>query len=625
MVSNSSLLRLVQLQRLNLADNNFNFSQIPSEFSRLSRLTYLNLSNSLFSGNIPSKFSDLSKLTSLDFSYNSSLHLRSLKDLVQNLTGLKDLRLRYVQISSPVPEILSNLSGLTTLYLVGNGFYGEFPVGIFKLPKLQDHRVTFNEDLTGSLPEFCFSSPLKILWLWDTAFSGKLPASIGNLDSLKELYIGVGNFWGSTPPSIGNLTRLTTLLSGSIPDSFGNLTQLTHLGLSQNFIRILDLRFNKLQALPQIPPPATTVYLVANNMIQEQIPSQICSLSSLSSIDLSNNKFRGILPDCLRNFSSSLSILNLRGNIFHGVIPQLCAKGSIIKMIDLSQNQFTGILPRSLSNCGMLEILNLGSNQLKDVFPSWLGTLPELSVLILRHNGFQGVVGSPTTMFEAPKLHILDLSANKFTGFFMHEYYPYSMVITNKGQETIYSKIIEALAIIDLSSNEFITEIPEFIGSLNGFQLLNLSKNNLTGHIPISLGNLTTLECLDISQNKLSGQVPWQLTQLIFLASFNVSHNQLTGPIPYGKQFNTFDTSSFDGNLGLCGYPLSKKCENLEPAALPTSNIEEDQDSWFHIEFDWIIVLMGYGSGGLVIGVVVGIIVLKKNQHWFRTWKRQLC
>ncbi|XP_030958638.1 receptor-like protein 43 [Quercus lobata] len=434
---------------------------------RLSRLTYLNLSNSLFSGNIPSKFSDLSKLTSLDLSYNSRLHLRSLKDLVQNLTGLKDLRLR----------------------------------------------VTFNEDLAGSLPEFYFSSPLKILWLWDTAFSGKLPASIGNLDSLKELYIGVGNFWGSTPPSIGNLTRLTTLLSGSIPDSFGNLTQLTHLGLSQNFIRILDLRFNKLQALPQIPPPATTVYLVANNMIQEQIPSQICSLSSLYSIDLSNNKFRGILPDCLRNFSSSLSILNLRGNIFHGVIPQLCAKGSIIKMTDLSQNQFTGILPRSLSNCGMLEILNLGSNQLKDVFPSWLGTLPELSVLILRHNGFHGVVGSPTTMFEAPKLHILDLSATKFTG-----------------------------------------------------------------------------------------------------------------PIPYGKQFNTFDTSSFDGNLGLCGYPLSKKCENLEPAALPTSNIEEDQDSWFHIEFDWIIVLMGYGSGGLVIGVVVGIIVLKKKQHWFvRTWKRQLC
>nr|XP_023919115.1 receptor-like protein Cf-9 [Quercus suber] len=202
MVSNSSLLRLVQLQRLNLADNDFNFSQIPSEFSRLSRLTYLNLSNSYFSGNIPSMFSDLSKLTSLDLSNNHKLHLRSLKGLVQNLTNLEDLHLDHVQIFSPVPEILSNLSGLTTLYLIDNGFYGEFPVGIFKLPKLKDLRVNYNKDLIGSLPEFYSSSPLKIIGLWESGFSGELPASIGNLDSLNQLWIGNSNFSGSIPPSI---------------------------------------------------------------------------------------------------------------------------------------------------------------------------------------------------------------------------------------------------------------------------------------------------------------------------------------------------------------------------------------------------------------------------------------
>uniref|UniRef100_A0A2N9EUB8 Leucine-rich repeat-containing N-terminal plant-type domain-containing protein n=1 Tax=Fagus sylvatica TaxID=28930 RepID=A0A2N9EUB8_FAGSY len=84
MVSNSSLFRLVQLQRLNLAHNNFNFSQIPSGFSHLSSLTYLNLSNSSFSDQIPPKISELSKLSSLDLSYNFMLHLRSLEGLVQN-------------------------------------------------------------------------------------------------------------------------------------------------------------------------------------------------------------------------------------------------------------------------------------------------------------------------------------------------------------------------------------------------------------------------------------------------------------------------------------------------------------------------------------------------------------
>ncbi len=62
---------------------------------------------------------------------------------------------------------------------------------------------------------------------------------------------------------------------------------------------------------------------------------------------------------------------------------------------------------------------------------------------------------------------------------------------------------------------------------------------------------------------------------------------------------------------------------NPEHAPLPTSSFEEDQDSWFHIEFDWKIILMGYGSG-LVIGVVVGNIVAEKIHNLFvRTWKRQ--
>ena len=478
------------------------------------------------------------------------------------------------------------------------------------------------------------------------------PDFLKNQDRLQGLDLSYNNIHGQVPNWVWDTSKETLM--------YLNLSHNFLIGFGQHLVNfpwpqlhILDLSFNKIQALPPIPLPSIFVYSVANNLLEGEISPWICNLSSLYSLDLSNNKFRGILPHCLCNVSNTLSILNLRGNGFHGTIPQLCAKGSRVKMIDLSQNQFEGVLPRSLSNCEMLEILNLGSNRLNDVFPSWLGTLPKLRVLILRHNGFYDVVGSPTTMFAFPKLHILDLSDNKLTGklpfeyfrnrksmekvdansftymqastivllagYNVPEYYPYSMTIINKGKETIYPKILEVFAAIDLSSNTFNGKIPEFIGDLNGFQLLNLSNNNLIGHIPISLGNLTTLESLDFSQNKLLGQIPWQLTQLTFLESFNVSHNQLTGPIPHGKQFDTFDNSSFDENSRLCGSPLSKKCEDLEPSPLPTESIEEGQDSWFHIEFDWKIIMMGYGSG-LVIGVVVGNIVTEK---FGRTRKRQ--
>ena len=126
MLSNSSLFSLVHLRRLNLADNHFNSSQIPSDFGHLFGLTYLNLSSSSFSGQIPLNILVLSKLTFLDLSNNSKLHLRSLQGLVQNLTRLKDLSLKYVQISPPVPKILGNLSCLRTLDLTYCGLHGEF-------------------------------------------------------------------------------------------------------------------------------------------------------------------------------------------------------------------------------------------------------------------------------------------------------------------------------------------------------------------------------------------------------------------------------------------------------------------------------------------------------------------
>uniref|UniRef100_A0A2N9FQV4 Leucine-rich repeat-containing N-terminal plant-type domain-containing protein n=1 Tax=Fagus sylvatica TaxID=28930 RepID=A0A2N9FQV4_FAGSY len=164
-----------------------------------------------------------------------------------------------------------------------------------------------------------------------------------------------------------------------------------------------------------------------------------------------------------------------------------------------------------------------------------------------------------------------------------------------------------------LTDTSFSGDISESIGNLIGIRLLNLSNNILTGCIPPCLGKLAKLESLDLSQNKLLGEIPQQLTQLTFLESFNVSHNNLVGPIPHGKQFDTFQSSSFEGNSGLCGNPLTKKCENTDALLSPPPSSSQDLCS--PLQFGWKIVVIGYGFG-LVVGGTIGHIVTARNHDW---------
>ena len=155
---------------------------------------------------------------------------------------------------------------------------------------------------------------------------------------------------------------------------------------------------------------------------------------------------------------------------------------------------------------------------------------------------------------------------------------------------------------------------------LKFLQVLNLSHNSFTGHIPSSLANLSELESLDLSSNKLNGEIPMQLTSLKFLAALNLSQNQLVGPIPQGKQFATFENNSYGENLGLCGFPLSKKCsiDELLPPSLPPL-FQEDNHSMFTSGFSWKTVLLGYGCG-FVFGLAMGYLVFKigKSQRLLR-------
>uniref|UniRef100_A0A7N2L7H2 Disease resistance R13L4/SHOC-2-like LRR domain-containing protein n=1 Tax=Quercus lobata TaxID=97700 RepID=A0A7N2L7H2_QUELO len=656
---NSSLFSLHHLQKLNLSMNGFIFSTIPSSFSQLVRLSHLDLSFSNFTGQIPSEISWLTHLISLDLS-NFNLHLKGkdLEAISKNMTNMRELHLDHVNISSSVPQSLVNLSSLTSLSLSDCSLFGEFPKNVFLLPKLKAIVLSRNDLLIGFLPEFPSGSSLRILDLYSTNFSGKLPNSFGNLESLNLLDLHKANFFGELPNSIGNIESLSFLnldynhFSGAIPSSIGNLSQLTSLSLSfNNFIG---------------QPPSTLENLAKLNFISLQsinlhgkIPSFLNNPTQLEFLYLSYNNFDGGFPTSLTNLtklreiyvsrcnsSSSLSILNLKRNLFQGNLPETFMEGSILTSLDFSYNQIQGKIPRSLVKCRMLEVLNLGNNMMNDTFPFWLESLPELQILILRANGFHGPIWGPHTRLGFSKLRVFDISYNNFSGRLPLEYFktwdamlmvhgrdnsqpeymedqaPYykdSIMVMNKGEEMVLVKILIIFTSIDLSNNRFHGEIPDTMGMLKDLIVLNLSSNSFTSHIPSSLGNLTELESLDLSRNKLSGEIPHQLLSLTYLAYLNLSNNQLMGPIPQGGQFWTFDDSSFEGNLGLCGPQLSKKCGHSE-----TPTFEPSKESSFGEWFNWKVVVIGYACG-FVIGLLTEHVITSKRPNWFvRTFRVNL-
>ncbi|GAB4856631.1 hypothetical protein Ancab_040500 [Ancistrocladus abbreviatus] len=425
-----------------------------------------------------------------------------------------------------------------------------------------------------------------------------------------------------------------------------NLTQFPNFLRNQTNLELLSLEENRIGGFVPIPSPSLVDYDVSYNKLSGEIPPSICNLTSLDQLFLQHNKLSGVLPPCFGNLSNSLSMLELQGNSLRGAIPETFTAECQLKWIILSSNQFQGKVPRSLANCSSLQVLDLGNNHIIDAFPIWPQGLPELHALLLGSNRLHGVI--PRTFgLGFPKLRIIDLSNNQLEGNLSNDIFlswyamgakgqgqrgyvesttvthashidvydvsTYYITLSYKGAELSGVKVLNIFTSIDLSGNKFEGIIPDSIGNLVGLQSLNLSRNSFNGGIPSSLGSMSSLESLDLSYNMLSGDIPQDLTALTFLEIFNVSYNKLTGAIPQHNQFNTFGNDSYEGNIGLCGSPLSIKCRKI-PQQQTHSNEEEGEKSSTLVE--WIVISMGYVSG-LIVGVILGQIITNKKHELF--------
>ncbi|KAL4298613.1 hypothetical protein S245_057996 [Arachis hypogaea] len=651
----SSLLNLQHLTHLDLSGNKLS-GQIPNVFDRLTNLQSLRLSYNHFQRKLPSSLFALTQLSSLDCSNNKIEGPLPDKVAFLNLTTLD---LRGNLLNGTIPQWVLSLKSLGYLDLSNNRFRGHISaITSFSLEYLD----LCNNELQGNIPEsifhllnlthLCLSSPHN--WSGTVHFSlfSELQnleylslsgcsslllkhetsvdytfSSLAALQLLSNNIIGWSKFSGRFP-SLTYLELFNNELEGKVPKWVHDIDSLTYLNLSHNSLTSMgQFSWYQLEFLD-----------LSFNLMADDISSFFCNATSLEVINLSYNKFTGTFPQCLAN-KSSLSVLDLQMNKLYGALPDTFKHGQFATL-NINGNQFTGLLPKSLSNSIDLVDLNLGNNQFEDTFPHWLQNLSRLEILVLRANKFYGPIANLKSKMIFPSLMIFDISNNNFSGSLPKAYiknfqamkildeeksslnyyvqsgqfsyenagiipeYDDSITPIIKGKRTPFVKIPEVFAIIDLSENKFEGEIPDVIGELQVLKGLNLSHNSLVGHIPQSLGNLTNLESLDLSSNMLIGDIPNELTNLNFLEVLNLSQNQLVGPIPRGKQFNTFSNDSYEGNMGLCGWPLSVECNNNVPSQqYPPFEADEDK-----FGFGWKPVAIGYACG-MVLGIGLGYCV----------------
>ncbi|KAJ0795547.1 putative leucine-rich repeat domain superfamily [Helianthus annuus] len=245
--SNNSLFSLIHLRTLNLADNHFRFSQIPSGIGRLSQLANLNLSYSAFNGEVPKQISQLGNLVSLDLTRNwdgLKLHSSDFQVLVQKSSKtLRELHLSEVKIDSEIPASIGNLAHLNILDLSSCGFTGTLPASLNNLTQLTVLDLSGNKFSGPIQPSIGYLTHLKMLDLSRCVSTGSLP-SLESFSNLTYLSLSENTFdrW-KLPDWFGKLNKITYLnlddvnLYGEIPSSFFNLTQVEELYLSRNQLK----------------------------------------------------------------------------------------------------------------------------------------------------------------------------------------------------------------------------------------------------------------------------------------------------------------------------------------------------------------------------------------------------
>ncbi|KAG2303686.1 hypothetical protein Bca52824_032337 [Brassica carinata] len=378
---------------------------------------------------------------------------------------------------------------------------------------------------------------LRHLDLSDCSLHGEIPSSIGNLSRLTYLDLSFNQFIGEIPPSIGNLNQLRYLslwsndFRGNIPTSMANFTKLSDLNLKGNqftggdiilanltSLSELDLSFNHFKSSLSVDLSRLQNlerFIGNENSFFGPFPSSLLMISSLKMISLDRNHLEGPLVFGNMSSSSKLRSLDVSYNKFGGLIPTSLSKLQSLYSVDLSHNNFVGQVPRSISSLVDLSSLDLSYNKLEGEIPYLLWRSSTLWSLKLSHNIFSSF-NKPVEVVDGASIRELNLGSNSLQ-------VPFPQWICK----------LKDLWALDLSNNRFTGSIPQCLKNSTSLSELRLQNNSLSGFIPDVFINLTDLRSLDVSHNNLVGKLPRSLIHCKLMRLLNVDGNKINDTFPF--------------------------------------------------------------------------------------------
>ncbi|KAI5333992.1 PREDICTED: probable leucine-rich repeat [Prunus dulcis] len=293
--------------------------QLPSAIQLLSELEILNLSlNKGLTGPLPTSLGNLTKLVYLVLagcSFSSAI-----PGTIGSLEQLFYLDLNSNRLSDQIPPSIGSLSNLNYLDLTGNKLNGYIPVSSGTTPGLDmlhnaEHFHLGGNQLSGKVPPELFTSKmvLKHLILDNNNLTGRIPSTIGNVQTLLTVRLDRNSLSGHVPSSLNNLSNMAELhlsnnkLTGPMPNLTG-MDLLYYVDMSNNTFDVSDVPdwFSTLQSL--------TTLMMENTRLQGKVPQALFSFSNLQTVVLRNNHLNGLL-DIGTIYSDQLQLIDLENNL----------------------------------------------------------------------------------------------------------------------------------------------------------------------------------------------------------------------------------------------------------------------------------------------------------------------